>query len=100
MSLSGTPTRYARAMPSPVLMKPFVVNSYTRPQPPVARIVAFPWIATMEPPRRSIATTPAHAPPSTRRLVTKYSSNRWIGSYFIDVWNNVCKMWKPTLSAA
>ena len=87
-------------MPSPVLMNPFVVNSYTRPQPPVARMVAFPTIATRRPPRRSIAVTPAHTPPSTTRLVTKNSSNRWMFSNFIDVWKSVWRMWKPTLSAA
>src|SRR5438046_3158628 len=47
-----------------------------------------------------MATTPVHAPPSTMRLVTKYSSNRWMRSYFIDVWKSVWRMWKPTLSAA
>src|SRR5207245_1262475 len=73
MSSSPPPALWARAMPSPVLMKPFVVNSYTRPHPPVARIVAFPLIATRRPPRRSIAMTPAQTPPSTMRLVTKYS---------------------------
>src|SRR2546430_2319311 len=81
-------------------MKPFVVNSYTGPQPPVARMVALPRIATIVPPRRFMATTPVHAAPSTMRLVTKYSSNRWMRSYFIDVWKRVWRMWKPTLSAA
>ncbi len=30
----------------------------------------------------------------------KYSSKRLIEGYLIEVWNSVCSMWKPVLSAA
>src|SRR6266516_7726273 len=43
MSLSGTPARYAMAMPSPVLIAPLVVKGKMRPQPPVAMITALAW---------------------------------------------------------
>src|SRR3989454_155584 len=97
----GRPGRTLQsAAPFDLLGHPSREEVPPRPHPPVARIVAFPLIATRRPPRRSMAMTPAHTPPSTIRLVTKYSSNRWMFSNFIDVWKSVCRMWKPTLSAA
>src|SRR3954454_15277243 len=49
MSLSGAPARYARAMPSPVLMLAFVVNGKTFPQPPVHKITDLAATARMRP---------------------------------------------------
>ena len=100
MSFSGTPSRYASAMPSPVLMLPLVVKGQTLPPPPVQRITERPSTAFISPVRTSRAATPPHCPFSIRSFVTKCSSSRTMLSYFIDVWNSVCSMWKPILSVA
>src|SRR5215213_3413403 len=100
MSLSGAPARYARAIPSPVLMLAFVVNGKTLPQPPVQRITAFAATAWILPVISSTATTPCTRPSSTSSLVANHSSYRVNRSYFSDVWNSACSMWNPVLSAA
>src|SRR4051812_45853102 len=100
MSLSGAPARYARAMPSPVLMLAFVVNGKTFPQPPVHKITDLAATAWMRPVISSMATTPWTRPSSTSSLVTNHSSYRVSASYFSDVWNSACSMWNPVLSAA
>src|SRR3954447_18028778 len=100
MSLSGAPARYARAMPSPVLMLAFVVNGKTFPQPPVHRITDLAATAWIRPVISSMATTPCTRPSSTSSLVTNHSSYRVSASYFSDVWNSACSMWNPVLSAA
>ena len=87
-------------MPSPVLMLAFVVNGKTLPQPPVARMTAFAAIVWILPVSSSIATTPCTRPSSTSSLVTNPSSYRVTSLYFSEVWNSVCSMWKPVLSAA
>jgi hypothetical protein len=74
ISSRGTPARYARAIPSPVLMAAFVVNEKIRPQPPVQRITALAVMHLTSESRRSMAATPAHRPSSTRSEVTKNSS--------------------------
>ena len=57
-------------------------------------------IAWIWPDISSIATTPCTRPSSTSSRVTNHSSYRVTLSYFSDVWNSVCSMWKPVLSAA
>src|SRR6185369_15110983 len=100
MSRSGTPWRNASAIPSPVTMPPLVFSRNTRPAPPVAMITAFASISVNPPVAIWIASTPWQRPSSTIRSVQKYSSKRLIDGYLIDVWNSVCSMWKPVLSAA
>ena len=100
ISFKGTPAWYARAIPSPVLMAALVVKEKIRPRPPVHRITAFAEMHRTSESRRSIAATPEHRPSSSRSEVTKNSSRRTIRSYLSEVWNRVCRRWKPVLSAA
>ncbi len=87
-------------MPSPVTMPPLVFSRNTRPAPPVAMITDLAWISVNSPVAISIATTPCTRPSSTTRSPQKCSSKRLIDGYLIEVWNSVCSMWKPVLSAA
>ena len=81
-------------------MLALVVNGKTLPQPPVQRTTALAVIAWIFPVASSMATTPWQRPSSASNFVTKYSSYRWMASYFSVVWNNEWSMWKPVLSAA
>jgi hypothetical protein len=87
-------------MPSPVTMPPLVFSRNTRPAPPVAMITLFASISRNSPLAISMATTPCTRPSSTSRSTTKCSSKRLMPGYLIEVWNSVCSMWKPVLSAA
>ena len=87
-------------MPSPVLMLAFVVKGKTLPQPPVHSTTDLAVIARTRPVPSSTATTPCTRPSSTSNRVTNHSSYRTTSSYFSDVWNSACSMWKPVLSAA
>ena len=87
-------------MPSPVTMPALVFSRKTRPAPPVARITAFASISVKRPEATSMTTTPCARPSWTTRSRQKYSSKRRIDEYFSEVWNSVCSMWKPVLSAA
>src|SRR6266540_1734673 len=87
-------------MPSPVLMFALVVNRKTRPQPPVASTTALAVIGSTRPVASSRSATPQTLPSSTSNRVTYHSSYRVTLSYLSVVWNRVCSMWKPVLSAA
>jgi hypothetical protein len=63
-------------------------------------MTALPVIVSTRPDISSTATTPDTRPSSTSSLVTNHSSYRVTGGYFSEVWNSVCSMWKPVLSAA
>ena len=58
MSFRATPTSRAMAIPSPVHEYAFVVPTYRRPAPPVARMTVFAPIVFRPPFRRSQAITP------------------------------------------
>ena len=87
-------------MPSPVLTAPLVVNGNTCPPPPVAMMTTGALNWKNRPLRISMATTPRHLPSRCSRSSAKYSSYRLMDGNCKDVWNSVCKIWKPLLSAA
>ena len=74
MSSSGTPTRSAWAMPSPVQAYAFVVPTYSRPAPPVQRITVFAFSVTRPPFTRSQQMTPWQRPSSTTSFQANHSS--------------------------
>ena len=65
MSIKGAPALYARAMPSPVTMRPLVVGLYTWPAPPHARITFLAVNASSCPLRTSRAIAPQQLPDSS-----------------------------------
>src|SRR5450759_1682235 len=87
-------------MPSPVTMPPLVFSRNTLPAPPVAMITDLACINVNLPVATSITTTPWQRPSSTTMSQQKYSSKRLIEGYLIEVWNKVCRIWKPLVSAA
>ena len=77
MSMSGAPTRYAWAMPSPVQMSAFVVGFQTWPAPPEARMTFLAVKVSIRPVRMSRATHPMQRPESSRiSEVVNHSSKR------------------------
>ena len=74
MSFSGTPTRSAIVIPSPVHAYALVVPEYMRPGPPVARITAFAESDWRPPCSRFHTITPTQRPPSSTSFHAKNSS--------------------------
>jgi hypothetical protein len=75
MSISGAPTRYAMAIPSPVQIRAFVVGVYICPFPPVARITALATNSSIAPSLMLRVSTPAMRPSSSwTRAVENHSS--------------------------